>query len=230
MKADVEKIGLLRWLNLMTPVIRTERHNPGSTSRPLPADDHLETILDVRGDDEVSSMITVAIDARPESDESSGTTRVRAVIKWGVSGHQHEAEIDVCMGTIVSVNASSLRVSVANEGTEVAMISGSTCAYMPRGGGSQVHRTRYVGAINGAATATVEVPAWATSFAVMRAPAAAPFTVRVLDGTGAAIYEVAVLANVDVFDIPLSNDAFDVLIVNGAVGITDARVVFNLAL
>lgn len=218
------------------PLLDSGRHNVGSEASLQPGN-VLQTLLFLKGDDDIATLVTVALDAEVLVPLVAGDiVRARAVISWGVGGHQHVAEVDIVRGTMVSVEASFLKVDAANESlpalTGPPLHVGATVGYFPRGTAHRPTRTRFDD--NGILTAATEdftVPSFSATVTYLRAPSAAPYAMRFLDSNGNTIAEFTVAGGADApINLPLPNDARTVRIVNGAVGITQSRAVFGLAL
>jgi len=151
-------------------------------SETLSPDDVLRAIINASGPDEDSSVITVTFSSRPTAALTTGQTfRVRGVIQWGSGGFQHEAEIDLAHGSIISVAASWIRCSAANEGTGASVIVGATIGYMPRAGGHQARRTRYQPSLDADNMYAYVVPSFATTFTFMRGESWVPFAIQLLE-------------------------------------------------
>ena len=217
-------------LGARSPLLDATRHKVGG-ARNFAPDNNPQTIINLTGDDELAGVVMVAIDVSPIAPLIAGdVVRARAVIKWGVEGHQHEAEVDIGSGVTLAVPASSLRVDAANEGTQVTLAIGATVGYFPRGGPSIPTRTRYDDAgVLAAGVITADVPLWAAAVSVMRDPVAAPFTLEFLDSNNVVSYQINVPANTTTFHVPLANDIVTVQLTNGAVGLNRVRFVFDLA-
>lgn len=228
---------LVGGLSETRPLIDSERHRVGGAET-LPPDDRLRAVVFLKGDDDVATVVTIALDAEPAAvlDGTTDIVRARALISWGTGGHLHQAEIDVVRGTMISLQASSVKVEVANESLPAAtgpdLRVGATLSYLPRGGGSRPTRTRYDdNGILAAGTEDFVVPAFAAEVTYQRAPSNAPYTLRVLDSNSNVLAEFAVAGGADApARLPLANDARTVRVVNGAVAITRSRAVFGLAL
>lgn len=201
-------------------------------SQTLAADDGLVTFIDQIGDDELGAVVTVSFMVeRPDSFASGDVLRVRAEIKWGSGGRQQAAVIDVRNGTMVSVPASFLRVSLANEGTQITPVVGAQVAYLPRGGSGNAVRTRYRDTnLASGSTADFAVPAFARLVTVFRTPENAAMTLRFLDSNNVLDYEVRVSASTDSFRIPLANDVQTVRVLADGTAIPRLRLVFDLDL
>lgn len=206
----------------------------------LPPDNVLRSILDIRGaSDELSAMMTLIIDAEIDPASSTATANdvlVRAQLIWGVGGVSHTAVIDVGRGTLVSVPASFLRVSVANEGSVSgsSYVVGASVSYFPRGGPSRVTRTlRRATAIAAGGSVDFDVPTYATDVTIYRTPTSSAYQLRMLASTTsvAIIGAVDVAANADApIHLPLPNECRVVRYLDGGAGTTQMRAVFGLAL
>lgn len=214
------------------PLITSQRAI-GATSVGLPADDTLRPLIDLVGDDELASMMTITFDViPPPADTFTGgdVRRLRARIQWGTGGAQHEADVDVRKGTMVTVPASFLRVAVANEGTQLASVRvRASVGYFPKGNGLSPTRTRYIGAISGGSTADHVIPAFARNVTLLRTLGTSGYLLTFLDTNSVVIGTVIVAGSADQFRIPVPNDAHTTRI-GASADITLARAIYELDL
>ncbi len=205
----------------------------------LPPDNRLRDVLSVTEDDGdggasvISATLQIGNDTQGSS-ATDATIRARAQIEWGTGGAQHSAEIDVRPGLILSVPASFLRISVANESAIAgsSYVAFASASYLPRGGPSFVTRTvRRDTALAATATLNLAVPtAFIYDVDVRRTPNNAAYTLRFLDAAPNILYEMAVGAGSDPGPIRLAPEVTTVRIVNDATQIDRARAVFGMAL
>lgn len=212
------------------PLIVADRRVGGAIPA-LPADDTLQTVVQLSGDDELAGVVTVAYALDEITFASGDVLRVRSRVSWGSGGRQHYADIDVRRGTMVSVPASFLRVDVANEGTQVTPTVGVQVGYLPRGGGGSPTRTLYRDTtLSNGSTADFTVPNFARYVSVVRTPQTAAMTLRFLDSNSVLCCEVRVAASADVFRIPVANDIETVRVLADGTDIPRLRLVFDLDL
>ncbi len=159
-------------------------------------------------------------------------TRAVALIQYGAGGGHSNIEVDVKRSCSFSLVAGFIQCSILNESPNVGdMPVAAWLSDRPVAQPIPPTRTIYHGAIGAAAAQIFGVPVAAARVRVMRAPATAPFVLTLRDiGVAGATVEVNVAANQESGLIEIPGDCSAMEIVNGAVPITAARLIFELSL
>lgn len=198
-------------------------------------------ILDCIGLDSLSAMVTIALSVSRTGNISAGETNdtppVVAVVDFGVEGHRMSLECDFVNGTLLSIPASSLRVSAridlpSDEDDFNVVLAGAILGYFPHGGrGAQRTITSELTAVAGnpANIATFPIPAFARDVSFLLAPSAA-FTVQQLsDAAGTVVLAAETVAAPPVRVMSIANRARYLRVTNPAAAPATISAIFGLS-
>lgn len=201
-----------------------------------------QQVLNVRGADEKAMQTTVTVFARPAAPSAvpAPPLFVQALVEWGVGGTSSMVVVDVPVGqlgyggphdggTILSLQASFLKVAVINMGA-ADIVAGAFIGYYPPMREFSPTFTEQTGAIAPAGVLTQAIAQWAGAIEFMRNPAM-PFVFAMRDWTAAPVAQFVVAAGARMGQIPVPNGVRDVSILNtGAIAIGAGRLVSYLRL
>lgn len=197
--------------------------------------------LDLKGDPTLSEMVTLVltangIDANGNPSLVDNNMSGAARVTWGVGqGSPSQAIIDVGMGTVVHLSASSLQVEMRNESPVGAanancQLGAMVCYNSPSGQPAQRVTRSIVNTVVAGATVNVAFPKFAKDVNVLRA-VGVPFTLLFLGGggiTGGGLETVGALQTCPV--IRLSGRTNSMVVTNNGAADQIFDCVFGLAL
>ena len=221
---------------------RPEVRNPGNSIEvvfnPPPLSSYTgdgQTLLNLESDDETARIVEVFLTAELST---IGARDAVAILEWGSGGHRApRTELDFLNGTAFSLACSSLRIFVRQDAPKISVPPtirlGAFVGYGTRPGGLQLRgpqRTLKIPIIAPGGVADFPIPFFSTSVTAIRSPAASPYTIRMLNGTGGTLGDTPVGAGADLFGLPLAipNDAVFVRIIDGGAGLAVGRLIFGL--
>lgn len=197
-------------------------------------------ILDVRLEDDAIWPLTVTIEplrVNGSPPAPANETEAEVHLEWGTGqGASHRTRIDVLRGTVFSVSAAHLRVSIRNVGTgrsEGSVPEGRWRASVAIGATSRVlppiRCLQIRSLLPGASTEQLEVPAFAGYYTVSRFPQV-DCRVQFFNGSGEHTAEYIIPARMDFRGrVPVGADRA-VIINNDETSIRLARLEFELNL
>lgn len=208
----------------------------------------MNTILDLRGDDECARVVTIAL-FNPDqflpnragvplaANANPGQQPGFAFIEFGAGGASAVALIDV--GQTFALPCSSLRISVIYSPVDIVVAPvapasirlGAFACYAPVSHGLPPTFTTTIGAVGiGGTSALTLIAPFARGLNVYRTPQTCDYVLRIHDGVGNIIMAVNVPALADPFTLALPGQARFWSLVNGAVAMLGAQGVELLAL
>lgn len=198
------------------------------------------SILDCAGLDQLSTMVTIALSLERSGviglGEENDTPPVVAIIAFGVDGHRMELECDFVDGQLLTVPASSLRVSARIDLPFDAEFNpvkaGAVLGYFPHGGrGAQRTVTSELAALGDAPdNATVfAIPAFAQNVSFLVSPSAAFAVEQLSDLAGTLVLATETIAAPPVRIMSIANRARYLRVTNPAAAPATISAIFGLS-
>ena len=165
-----------------------------------------------------------------------------ATISFGSAGARSSVVVDVIKSFTLCVPGSFVQVDVSNESASHDFSVQASVTRMTLSTSIPPQRTLTLAdalTVGGAPlgppavpgnAGVWNVPKYAKSCKIYRAPYTAPFTIRVIDEALVVRYEVIVAASTDCPTIPIANGIAGVAIIVGADQINEGRIIFELAI
>lgn len=193
-----------------------------------------QTVLDLSERDIKGRPVTVCLAKAILPPAFATSARLRALVEWGIGGVQTSAEVDWRQGTLFTLCASFLRVSVINDALPGSTFkAGAFAGFLNQSNGMRrATRTVYVDlGILAAANQDIAVPPYAETFSFQRTTMV-EFRARFLNTLGTEQYRIDVGAGEYMPPVVLGNDIATVNIVNlsGATNINVGEGIFELSL